>query len=411
MSSITVLPQEILENIIDELHTDQETLKICAIVSRSLSQRSRRHLFFNVRIVDATLSHRIHDVLISNTFLSECIHELEISNDYGWIVNDFYLPVTLGLVTSPQTLTINTVNYLPWTTIPQLTRDAFLHILRLPSLINISISRVLDIPLNLFTPKKHLKSLRLHFVSFVDTPDFLTSATTTDSLDILFWTSGALLNQATVDIVTRPGAVLSQVRLLIAHSMNRMASVGLKIMRASAGSLEAIELRNMFDIHTEANGRFEFDFTTLPRLRCLTITAELSCSSPIRLDERNMAILQQLCSFIAANPSSTRVSSLRIVITAHPRAPSIRTWTALPGCLGSSGLWEDMDRILHYGRKGCSSFGSSRLDIVLEMHVGTLVELNAMKVTWGDALHGKMPRTVERGILFCDLKPLNEILH
>ncbi|KAF9644036.1 hypothetical protein BDM02DRAFT_3103536, partial [Thelephora ganbajun] len=48
--TLLYLPQEIQDHVIDLLHDDDETLRSCALVSRSWLRQSQKHLFAEVRI-------------------------------------------------------------------------------------------------------------------------------------------------------------------------------------------------------------------------------------------------------------------------------------------------------------------------------------------------------------------------
>jgi len=74
------LPQEIKDQVIDLLHEDDETLRSCALVSRSWLRQSRKHLFADVRIGYHLLMKWCRNIAPGEDGLSSFARALEVSH-------------------------------------------------------------------------------------------------------------------------------------------------------------------------------------------------------------------------------------------------------------------------------------------------------------------------------------------
>ena len=76
------IPQEVIDNIIDELRGDNTTLKQCTMVSRSFHLPCRGNIFCIVKL-DADIEIiRLHHLLASTPRIAGDIRELEVSVIY-----------------------------------------------------------------------------------------------------------------------------------------------------------------------------------------------------------------------------------------------------------------------------------------------------------------------------------------
>jgi hypothetical protein len=78
--SFPYLPQEIKDQVIDLLHEDDETLRSCALVSRSWLRQSRRHIFAEVRIGYHLLMKWCRNIAPGEDGLSSFTRKLEVSH-------------------------------------------------------------------------------------------------------------------------------------------------------------------------------------------------------------------------------------------------------------------------------------------------------------------------------------------
>ena len=74
------LPQEIKDQVIDLLHDDDETLRSCALVSRSWLRQSRKHLFADVQIVYHLLMKWCRNIAPGEDGLSSFTRRLGVSH-------------------------------------------------------------------------------------------------------------------------------------------------------------------------------------------------------------------------------------------------------------------------------------------------------------------------------------------
>lgn len=76
------IPQEVIDNIIDELRGDNTTLKQCTMVSRSFHLPCRRNIFCIVKLDADIKIIRLHHLLASTPRIAGDIRELEVSVIY-----------------------------------------------------------------------------------------------------------------------------------------------------------------------------------------------------------------------------------------------------------------------------------------------------------------------------------------
>jgi hypothetical protein len=76
--SVPYLAQEIIDNIIDRLPYDNDTLKRCSTVSRSFQVSTRRHLFYLIELDTIEVAVRFHRLLISTPDIAINIRQLHV---------------------------------------------------------------------------------------------------------------------------------------------------------------------------------------------------------------------------------------------------------------------------------------------------------------------------------------------
>ncbi|KAF9029328.1 hypothetical protein BDZ89DRAFT_1112656 [Hymenopellis radicata] len=89
------LPQEIVDNIIDELHNDPVALAQCSLVNRSFFPCSRKHLFASIHIHPGRYVHRINignvyplflDLLEGSSSIAPLVISLRVSDLAGLVI-------------------------------------------------------------------------------------------------------------------------------------------------------------------------------------------------------------------------------------------------------------------------------------------------------------------------------------
>jgi hypothetical protein len=173
------IPQEIIDNIIDELPDDHLTLKSCATVSHSFLQPSRRNLFSIVHLSRGPKQiKRLHDLLTTVSDISLFIRELNIAVvdieadkeiDFTWLKEDEILARVLGMVPRLQSLSWRTATYqcLSWEfDLSDKLRAALMDLFQSCNLATARISHLDCFPLSVLGAFTHSKKLSFSDVSF-----------------------------------------------------------------------------------------------------------------------------------------------------------------------------------------------------------------------------------------------------
>ena len=199
MTSITSIPQELIDKIIDQLHTDQDTLKACAVVSRSFLSPSRRHLYYSIDLGDSfTISvqrslQKLYDILKSHPDIASLIREFHILLVRGpaiftdWIEEDVLLQGILGM-TQLQLLSLNGTVYHStdmWDDIPINIQSAVLQCFQSPTLTEVRLNCIGTLPTSVIATLTHVRRLSLRFFAFRDDLQTESSNTPTKSLEHL----------------------------------------------------------------------------------------------------------------------------------------------------------------------------------------------------------------------------------
>ncbi|RDB16423.1 hypothetical protein Hypma_002901 [Hypsizygus marmoreus] len=404
MESSNVLPQELLDKIVDCLHNDLSSLKSCALSFRSLLPRSQSHIFSHVHISKTSPTSRLHAVLSQNPGLAKVIRELEIS--YPTLLDGYHpdLPHILHLVTSLESLSIN----LPgasWINLSQDLQDALLGVFGSHALSSLSIVGLTSIPPRFLTLRKSLKFLRLHSISFAPAdPSSDYSQMTCQSLELSLWNARNFLTENVESIILPSGGLFSHIQVLTIHNISRIVPLALPIMRYSLEHLVVIELKDM-EMVTDQSW-FTFDFDMIPNLQRLAFSLGIISNVPQYFHSKSITTLRKLRNFVSINPSVSRIPTVRLSLTAHPitvGSPS-GNWATIPEFLSNSSHWTELDNVLDAGRRSASP--GCRFEISLELPFRNRSEVSTAEPYWRASIAYKMRLTDERGALFCEVKQL-----
>ncbi|KAK7448795.1 hypothetical protein VKT23_013525 [Stygiomarasmius scandens] len=120
-----MLPQELVDTIIDFLFDDKDSLNSCALVSKSWLPSSRFHLFHTVALAstDTDKRRRLHDLITANPHIGNCIHYLQLSVPSE---EDTALEALLPLLPSLRKLNLTSGSLVPWLSIPLSIRTTIL---------------------------------------------------------------------------------------------------------------------------------------------------------------------------------------------------------------------------------------------------------------------------------------------
>lgn len=153
-----VIPQDILNSIIDQLTDDRPTLKTCTLLSRFFRYACQTHLFSDIRLkIDEEHRNRefIH-ILTDHPAIALCVQNLNLQllylrweppsgSEHEPVVA--ILPFLLHLQSLQMTYESNYM--LVWKGKGEL-HDAVLHLFKLPTLSRVSLGCIQDFPMNVF---------------------------------------------------------------------------------------------------------------------------------------------------------------------------------------------------------------------------------------------------------------------
>ncbi|KAF9000414.1 hypothetical protein BDQ17DRAFT_1359569 [Cyathus striatus] len=155
--SSAYLPQELVDNILDHLHDDYQSLSSCSLVCRAWLPSSRLHLFSKISLKAAAphapsiyppqdRCRRLYRMLLRSPEIIPCIRELEICEGSGssphhpdarsttWVTTERSLTHLLQILTHLRRLDFSSQTVIYWTTLPRGFQEALCKILSLPSL-------------------------------------------------------------------------------------------------------------------------------------------------------------------------------------------------------------------------------------------------------------------------------------
>lgn len=172
-------PQEIIDSVVEELSSDRDSLKQCALVSRcQFLQPARRHLFSDIKLHKPLHCQRLLTVLKSNPEITRHIRHLILSNLRLQLLVQSEEATVATLLTLVQSLRSLSLSYIFWDTLPIELRSTLYALLRSPSLKKLSFIGVHDFPLEDLSSFTQLESLYLSAMdgmrrrSYPETPPF-----------------------------------------------------------------------------------------------------------------------------------------------------------------------------------------------------------------------------------------------
>ncbi|KAK0479530.1 hypothetical protein IW261DRAFT_143785 [Armillaria novae-zelandiae] len=152
------LPQELIDDIINNLYNDEHSLRACALVSSSWSRRSQQHLFSRIRLASIrsrdksksrTAAERFLHLIESAQHIPSFVRHLDvIEGDIGygrWLGRSIpVLDCILPALTNLRTLCIKFSGVL-WSDIPGI-RSSFISASKLPDLHKVTIKSFYGVP-------------------------------------------------------------------------------------------------------------------------------------------------------------------------------------------------------------------------------------------------------------------------
>jgi len=146
--------QELIDTIIDNLHDDRWTLRLCSRFCHSWLPRSQQHLFrhivllppcrrYNSRPTDVPYSKRLHKVLFASPRIADYIQEVKVYEGQGfreqdWISKDQTLPLVVRMLPKLKKIEFRR---LYWNTLAADLRQSIRFVLELPSMESLEIKK------------------------------------------------------------------------------------------------------------------------------------------------------------------------------------------------------------------------------------------------------------------------------
>jgi len=168
------IPQDVLECIIDELHSDIDTLKTCAVISHSFLAPTRRHLFHSIRLDTPLLSHRLCNLFTTRPEIALYVRKLflltgDSLHRQSWLASDKSLPTILRMVDHLQMFTMSQLTQLIyWDKFSTEVASALADRFRSPMLTVVKIWQCRRLPVSLINNFLYVKELSLILTSFYD---------------------------------------------------------------------------------------------------------------------------------------------------------------------------------------------------------------------------------------------------
>lgn len=157
------IPQDVINNIVDELKGDKRTLATSSLVSRSLREPCRKHLFARIEL-DSRRMRKVkglYSILSYNPGIGLYVRHLHL------VMHDASsgreLPSILQTLGQLRSLCwqVAQMEPLPWTTLDRFLKTTVMELLQSSTLVHIDISHVKDFPISLLARSSHLKELTL----------------------------------------------------------------------------------------------------------------------------------------------------------------------------------------------------------------------------------------------------------
>lgn len=170
---MALLNQDIIDCVVEHLKDDSIHLKTCAQVSHSFLIPSRRHLFFTVSLDQPSSSQRLYDVLTCEPELALLIRQLHVTNSNiklfdqpVWFAIEKSLPGILRMVHHVQMMQFcdflkSGEERVSWDGLSIELQSVFVERLQSPSLVELGIEQIINIPFSVVRHFTHLTRLSL----------------------------------------------------------------------------------------------------------------------------------------------------------------------------------------------------------------------------------------------------------
>jgi hypothetical protein len=160
------IPQDIIYQVIAAVDDDEELLKQCALVSSSFLIPSRKQLFSEIDLKNDKAAQRLHQCLIQNPVIQSFVKRIAIqpglSDESNRLFNSPSLSAILQCpLCSLESFSIDLGDPCNWNNFSSELKDALSNIIHSSSLKDLSLTKVVNVPITLFLGIVHLTTLKL----------------------------------------------------------------------------------------------------------------------------------------------------------------------------------------------------------------------------------------------------------
>ncbi|KAF5374428.1 hypothetical protein D9615_009059 [Tricholomella constricta] len=280
------IPEDIISTILDELSSDNESLKQCSLVSQSFLPLCHKLLFSSICLNHPTRTRGFYRVITNNVSFASYIRRVEIISSVSpefrgrdWVTFEHTLAPLLQALHNLHAFTLrkNFLPPLPWNTLPADLRSTILD-LSVPS---ITLAHVANVPMGHFRRFICLKDLKLldieldhgHPLDLGPLNASLSSPLPVGYLESLEILDSPMCGRHLVTTLTDPRSSLKLSRLKDLELFGDHGFTG-TIMETAGQTLQRVVwygLGEGTDCHPTPFTRFPSSFSALPALRFLTI--------------------------------------------------------------------------------------------------------------------------------------------
>ena len=161
MVSSVVIPQDIIDSIIEAVGDDTRLLKICSLVSSEFLLPSRKHLFSKISLHSGKTREGLHQFLVENPVFQLFVRTIHVDFDYEshLLISTLRLPFCFL-----ESFSISALweDHLEWNDFSSELKDTFSTIIHSSTLKTLHFTSI-DVPIMLFQGA-HLTKLVLHSV-------------------------------------------------------------------------------------------------------------------------------------------------------------------------------------------------------------------------------------------------------
>ncbi|RDB15471.1 hypothetical protein Hypma_004278 [Hypsizygus marmoreus] len=312
-----------------------------------------------------------------------------------------------------------------WAQLPQGTKDAVMHVLASPTLLNLTLDSISCLPVTFFSIDMKIKYLALRRITFPRFKPETTSAAfsnyskmNTDTLEILLhhWFEPRFQT-----IIEMPNSFISRIRHLIIHNFGPTILFADPIMTSALNSLETLQIREERTQswkHVPSTRWFQRDLATIPRLKNLEFHFMFGFCTDAEFYQSTTASLRKIINLLKVNPTAAQIQRFSIRFVRCWTELSVRRWFTASDALAIPGHCGEIDQILDAGRDRVSSSSGCTVGIDLGLTPRDSRRylyggpddaewhelMNRMLDAWRGKIHAMMPLASQRrALVFNDI--------